>query len=203
VNPCIRGVQPDLLQRFGAEISANYHTKKSTDKLYQFRWPKRENQSLYNIVRSELALMTNSHCAYCDGYPITSTGEEQIDHFRPKSRKEFYGLVCDWDNLYLICSACNKAKLAKWNKLLLKPDMPGYEFTLYFSYRTDTGQLIPNKAATSDKQLRAKITIKILDLNRSGARIARRRMIKSLLATFSVEDLNDLDYRFLIPLSGK
>ena len=200
MNPCTRAAPPDLLERFGSEISTNYIARKCADKSYQFQWPQREGQSLYTIVRSQLALMTDSHCAYCDGYPITCTGEEQVDHFRPKSHEDFYGLVCNWDNLYLICSACNKAKLAQWSESLLHPDMKDYDFILYFSYRTDTGELTPNIAATPENQLRAKTTINIFDLNRSGACIGRKRMVKSLLVTHFEEVLTDLDYRYLIPL---
>jgi hypothetical protein len=34
--------------------------------------------------------MTAEHCSYCDGHPLNATGIETVDHFRPKSRPEFY-----------------------------------------------------------------------------------------------------------------
>src|SRR5690349_19293380 len=109
MNPCQRGAVPELLVRYGHLIGKDYATKRRADAAYRFQWPKREGQWLYAIAYTALGAVTDQHCAYCDGYPIDATGEEQIDHFRPKSRPEFYELVCTWDNLFLICSACNKA----------------------------------------------------------------------------------------------
>lgn len=200
MKQCLRGEPPDLLSRFKDEITQAYVARRRENAAYRFQWPRRENQSLYEIVHAALASMTDSRCAYCDGYPITSTGEEQVDHFRPKTRPEFHELVCTWDNLFLICSACNKAKLDQWEEDLLRPDEHGYDFGLYFAYRTETGELVPNEAASPQNQLRAQTTIRILDLNRSGACISRRRTVRILLNAAGGVHLEDLDYRFLVPI---
>ena len=200
MNPCFRGPAPALLHEYGNEIAQEYITKRSENPAHKFRWPQRSGQSLYKVAYAALVDMSELRCAYCDGHPIDATGEEQIDHFRPKSRKEFYGLVCSWDNLFLICSACNKAKLSKWDEALLRPDEQGFAFSRYFSYRTDTGKLEPNAAASRLDQHRAEQTIKIFGLNRAGACTMRQWTVKSIQRVESQIELDDLGYRYLIPL---
>jgi len=197
---CTRGEAPDLLRRFGEEIGREYAARRRENSAYQFRWPQREGQFLYAVAHPALAEMTDGRCSYCDGHPITATGEEQIDHFRPKTRDEFYELVCAWENLFLVCSACNRAKRDQWDEALLRPDEEGYGFFKFFSYRTDTGKLEPNPGASTHDQHRAQRTIDILDLNRAGACVARRQVVKAMLAAFSEEEWVDLGYRFLSPL---
>lgn len=200
MNPCHRGGPPPLLERFSNEVTQTYIQRRTANPSYRFQWPKREGHSLYAVIREALASMTDSRCAYCDGYPIDSTGEEQVDHFRPKTRPDFYHLVCAWDNLFLTCSACNKAKLDQWDDSLLRPDEPGFDFNRYFTYRTDSGELIPNKAASPEDQHRAGTTIAMLNLNRVGACIHRRNTVKTLLRASPEYDLEVLSYRFLVPI---
>ena len=197
---CERGPAPELLLRHGAAIAQDYIAKRRENPGYDFRWPQRDGQSLLAVVRAALEAMTEGHCAYCDGYPIGAMSDAEIDHFRPKSREEFYGLVCTWENLFRICRACNKAKLDKWEPVLFRPDEPGFAFSRYFSYRTDTGALEPNVAASIDEQHRARRTIEILDLNRADACVLRKTTVRLMLLTSVAEDLADLGYRYLIPL---
>lgn len=198
--PCHRGEAPDLLQRFGAEVGQEYAAKRRENPTHQFRWPQREGQSLYTVAHEALKRMTAGRCPYCDADAITATGKEEIDHFRPKTREEFYELVCAWDNLLLACSACNKAKLDQWDEALLRPDEDGYDFPRFFSYRADTGELEPNPAAPRPHQHRAQQTIQIFGLNRAGACEARRRVVRMMLAASSEEDWAEFGYRFLSPL---
>ena len=198
MRACQRGQAPELLQKYGQAIGEEYAAKRRVNPAYRFQWPQREGQSLSVVTRAALAAMTDGRCAYCDGHPVDAMGESQIDHFRPKSREEFYELVCNWENLFLICFGCNKAKMGDWDEALLRPDEPEFTFSRYFSYRTDTGSLEPNAAATSADQHRATQTIKLLDLNRAGACTMRRNMVKLMLIS-SDEELADLGYRYLIP----
>jgi uncharacterized protein (TIGR02646 family) len=150
-------------------------------------------------VRDAAREMTEKHCAYCDGYPVTAVGKEEIDHFRPKSRPEFYRLVSDWNNLFYSCSACNGAKLEKWDDRLLKPDGPGYIFERYFQYKADSGEILPNETPAQTEQEQAHCTIEIFGLNRDGACVARKREAKRI-ASLPQDELPDAVYRFLIPL---
>lgn len=199
MRACQRGSAPELLERHGPAVAQDYVAKRRADPSYGFKWPTRGGQSLYAVTRAALDEMTDGRCAYCDGHPIAAMGEAQIDHFRPKSREEFCDLVCTWENLFLICVACNKSKMDQWDEALLRPDEPGFDFTRYFSYRTDTGSLEPNAAASAHEQHRARRTIEILDLNRAGACTFRRNTVRSMLNA-TAEDLADLGYRYLIPL---
>lgn len=200
MKACSRGQTPQLLQKYGAEISSDYTNRRTQNLAYRFQWPQRENQSLYDIAFAAVHSLTGGHCAYCDGHPIDGLGEDQIDHFHPKTWPEFYDLVCDWNNLFLSCSACNKAKLAQWEAALLRPDEQAFTFERYFIYRSDTGELEPNPGATNADKHRAQRTIVLLDLNRSGACINRRNAVKLIRAAQTQNELDDVGYHFLIPL---
>lgn len=200
MKPCERGNAPELLRTHCDSISGDYIARRLENPAYRFQWPQRNGQSLYEVVRLALAVMTDGRCAYCDGYPIGAMGEEQIDHFRPKSRQEFYHLVCEWTNLFLICSACNKAKLQQWDDMLLRPDHPHFAFDRYFIYLTDSGMIGPNPAALPDEQESATRTIRLFSLNRPDACILRRQMVRMILNTTAEEDLLDIGYRYLIDI---
>lgn len=144
--------------------------------------------------------MTQGRCAYCDGSSIDAMGEAQIDHFHPKSREEFYELVCAWENLFLTCSACNKAKIDDWNEDLLRPDSTDFTFERYFEYRSDTGELQHNGAASTGEQRRARATIEMLKLNRPGACTLRRQVVRCIRNAVTDEETADFGYRYLIPL---
>lgn len=143
--------------------------------------------------------MTDEHCAYCDATDLDATGEAQIDHFKPKSRSEFYELVCQWSNLFWVCFACNKAKLDKWEPELLRPDADDFEFERYFEYRADSGRLEPSAVASADAQHRAERTIDLLHLNRGGA-CEQRKNIAREMRREPMLDAKKYPYRFLIPL---
>lgn len=197
---CVRGPAPELLARHGPEIGAAYARRRREDPTHRFQWPRREGQALVEVARAALADMTARHCSYCDGYPLDATGNGEIDHFRPKSREEFYELVCAWENLFLICTSCNGAKHDHWEPALLRPDDPGYAFGRHFLFRFDTGALEPAPGITGDDRHRALRTIELLELNRTGACTARLTAIKTIRRRESDDELADVAYRFLIPL---
>jgi uncharacterized protein (TIGR02646 family) len=195
MHRCQRGPAPEHLVEREAEIATKYAEKRLTNPGHQYRWP----PALYAVVRGALAEMTQQHCAYCDGYPLDSTGEDQIDHFQPKSQPAFYSLVCKWDNLFLSCHRCNRAKLDQWEEALLRPDDPAFHFERFFVYEFDSGKVLPNPAASADDQHRAVRTIDILGLNGTGRCISRKKEIRNIRGG-TAEVLADAAYRFLIPL---
>lgn len=117
-----------------------------------------------------------------------------------KSREEFYELVCAWENLFLICTSCNGAKQDQWESALLRPDDQGYAFGRYFLFNFNTGELEPAPDISDDDRQRARRTIEILDLNRTGACKARLAAVKTIRRRESDDELADVAYRFLIPL---
>lgn len=197
---CRRGPAPDLLAKHGPEISATYARQRRDDPTYRFQWPRRDGLSLYAVARDALADMTAHRCAYCDGYPLNATGNDEIDHFRPKSREPFYELVCAWDNLFLICGRCNGAKRDQWEPALLRPDDLDYVFDRYFFFRFDSGALEPAPGITEVDRHRVWQTIEILELNRTDACIARLTTVKAIQRRRSDDELADVAYRFLIHL---
>lgn len=187
-----RGEVPPKLGAQGAELCAAYQMKRSTNPDHRFEWSK----SLRAELVTALLVMTQKRCSYCDGDLDHPTALEEIDHFRPKNRAEFYALVCSWENLFITCPPCNRAKGSKWDELLLKPDDLEYRFERYFSYSSDTGELEPNKSASSRDQERAKVTIKVLNLNREKLCTARTDALEELKSLPPAE-WEDLSYRYL------
>ena len=193
MRACRRGPAPTLLTEQGAAICAEFAARRAADPSHRFEW----RRALRPIVRDELAAMTDERCAYCDGDLRPGPVQEHIDHFRPKSRPEFFMLVCAWENLFLVCSSCNSAKGDRWHELLLKPDDLDFHFERYFSYAYDTDKLEPNPAASPADAERARVTIELLGLNR-GKQPASRKRARQWAAKLSAEDRQDLSYRFLL-----
>lgn len=193
---CVRGEAPALIARHGPDIGRDYARRRGEDGAYRFRWPQREGQSLFAVALAALRDMTGRRCSYCDAQHLDATGQSQIDHFRPKSRREFYELVCAWGNLFLACKACNDAKADRWSDLLLRPDEPGYSFERYFAYEARTDSLLVNEVATQEDRARAQYTIEVFDLNRHDLRSARGQ-VRRLLRAASDEDRAETGFRYL------
>ncbi|HEX4418619.1 MAG TPA: HNH endonuclease [Kofleriaceae bacterium] len=196
----MRGPEPELLAREGAQIGRDYATRRRETPSHRFQWPRRDGQSLYEVVRAALAIMTQGRCSYCDGHPIDATGAETVDHFQPKSYPEFYELVCTWSNLFLTCTACNHAKREQWDAALLRPDDPEFAFERYFEYRFDSGELRAAPTASPADRQRAERTIEVFDLNRAGTCESRKRMVREMRRPNDPISLDDCAYRYLWPL---
>lgn len=196
MNPFKRGDAPQVLTEAGPAAADSFVKRCDEDPGASFFWPKRDGRSILPIIREALAALTSDHCSYCDGYPIDTTGEKEVDHFRPK--RAFPREAFDWKNLYLVCTACNKAKLDEWNAQLLRPDDPTYSFERYFWVDALTGELKSNPAASDEDQARAKETIRIFNLQRGGLCSERRRAI----ASSKTEADPNRPFRFLWPDGG-
>ena len=173
MNPFKRGAAPPELVERGAGATEAFVARRQRDPSARFEWPR----GLYPVLRSALGALTLEHCAYCDGFPIDTTGTKEIDHFRPKSR--FPAEAFDWVNLYLTCNACNGEKGEAWSQHLLRPDDPSYAFERYFMIDALTGRVKANPAASEADQKRADETIRTFGLQRDGLCIARRMAIAS------------------------
>jgi uncharacterized protein (TIGR02646 family) len=191
MRPFTRGAAPDVLNDVSANVAAYTVRRKTTPKT-QFEWPQRDGESILPRLREALATLTDRRCSYCDGYPIGDHGEEQVDHFRPKSRFPEY--VLEWSNLYFSCTGCNglNAKADQWDERLLRPDEPGFTFERYFDFNFVNGELRPNPSATPDDRERAVETIRILKLCRPQLCIGRLKEVRNVLP-----DDPDRAYRFL------
>lgn len=167
----------------------------------EFRWHRVENRPLNEHLLGPLREMTASHCAYCDGFPLDVQALSTIDHFKPKSK--FRDLAFAWQNLYLVCSACNFWKRDHWDEATLRPDDVGFDFLRYFIFDFASGRIEPNPRSDSDSQRRAQATIELLGLNREGRPADRRRTLeRQRTPPLSDGDRDDRAYRFLWELGG-
>lgn len=78
-----------------------------------------ERTAEYRVFRPCLRLDYGFRCVYCGSHecevsPVSPYGLFEIDHFRPKSRKQFRKLKASYGNLRWACSVCNRAKGETW-----------------------------------------------------------------------------------------
>jgi len=165
--------------------------KNNKIKTITFAW-----HDLHKDLRPLLLAMTNNHCSFCDRKFDDDEIENsiEIEHFKPKIK--FPEASYSWNNLFIICRACNKAKNDEFKVELLKPDSKNYKFDDYFSFDYKTGELIIN--CENDKSIAAQETIKIFDLNRAGLCSSRIKVLKFInkLQNQDIEiDISDFSYR--------
>lgn len=77
------------------------------------------NRSKHGAYRSCLRLDFGYRCVYCGCHevevaPGAAQGGFEVEHFRPRSRKEFRRYASDYQNLHWSCRACNAAKSDGW-----------------------------------------------------------------------------------------
>lgn len=136
----------------------------------------RSNQKTWNDlawanrdeIRTQLGVLQNSHCAYCECDLQRETSKPHIDHFEQKSR--YPKKTFDWNNLFWSCShedTCAKHKdhivgTYKQPGILLKPDEDHPRRYLFFS---SDGRAHPRVGLSIDDTHRALETIRVLALN--------------------------------------
>ncbi|MBF0473005.1 MAG: hypothetical protein HQK93_04640 [Nitrospirae bacterium] len=179
---------PDFLKVNYEEWGREYKEKRNEDKRFKFYW-----HSKYEDIIDLLALMTNDHCSFYDGFELGAQSRKTIEHFRPKS--VFPLLAYDWYNLFLSCDACQSAKRENFEEGLLKPDVDGYSFSRYFIMNYD-GSIDINKKASLEDQKRAEITIRLYKLNRIELKKSRKSQLKYFIKCNDLE-INDMPYRFM------
>ena len=171
--PCTRPQVPQVLDQANSWTDA-WNTRRQNDSAAAFKWPIVDKKPLNQHLLPDLMKMTAEHCAYCDGWPLGTTGQPTIDHFRPKS--QFPDQAFQWPNLFPSCERCQgqNGKADNWHNDLLKPDATDYTFERYFRYDPSSGRLEPDPEAPAEDQTRAKTTIDLLGLN-SGSRPKSRK----------------------------
>jgi len=194
--PFIRTECPDHLRECWEELGVKYEASKIKDSKYSFIW---YAAFRYDEVRKLLTAMTNEHCAFCDGGDLGAMSRETLEHFRPKSRKEFYRLAYNWENLYPCCDRCQSEKLEKYDAALLIADEAGYDFNDYFMVDYITGEILPNPLASAANQHRADTTIRIYGLNvEPRTKIRKKELKRYLQRDESTDVLDDFSYRFFL-----
>lgn len=123
----------DNWEIWGQEYQEHQNTKGK--KGIDFSWRK----GIYPELRSQLFLLTQGHCTFCDGYPIGENSKETIEHYFPKN--DFPLQAYEWENLFYCCDKCQ----SEANKIpfiaTLKPDDTTYSFNELFYFDYGTGEL--------------------------------------------------------------
>lgn len=156
-----------------------------------FQWYQYQGQKINRLLLPLLIELTKHHCSYCDKRPI---GIETIDHFKPKTAFPLESY--NWENLFIACYDCQISRWEDYQDALLKPDEIDYEFSRYFIYDFDLGELQPRGEENSFEYLRADLTIKTFKLNERGLPEARK-IISDNLAAFEGQEIDKLPYRFI------
>lgn len=95
---------------------------------------------LYNLLKESLRAISESHCSFCDGFPLDDTSRETIEHYYPKAKTEYPEKTYDWENLFYCCDKCQSmANKHKPFQVTLKPDDVDYHFDNHFWFDAEDG----------------------------------------------------------------
>jgi uncharacterized protein (TIGR02646 family) len=97
------------------------------------------SKGLYKKMRDQLSAITKEHCSFCDSYPVGDKSKETIEHYYPKN--EFPLQSYDWNNLFYCCDKCQSEANKIAFQETLKPDAFDYEFSNYFYFDLQSGEL--------------------------------------------------------------
>ncbi len=137
----IRSNAPQWLSDNWERWSKSYRSKlEDNNRDNNFVWATHEREKVNHKLLPLLRTMTKDHCSFCDGFPMQSRIGDTIEHFKPKTKFPLESYK--WENLFLCCSNCQK-KNEDFDEKLLKPDDVKYEFSKYFDYNYQTGELKP------------------------------------------------------------
>ena len=164
-----------------------------------FTWYSRDNRTAREHLLPHLRLLNQTHCCFCDTYPVEDSTTEPIEHWRPKGDEEHAGYGYTWTNLYYSCNRCQACKGALWELALIQPDTEDYAFETFFEFDFETGVISPNAVAHDDVKHRAARTIAIYGLNEASRPYYRRLALRKWVATAPHEQIiNDFAYRNFI-----
>lgn len=164
-----------------------------------FHWYETAGRTAREIALPALKEMTQDHCAFCDVFPLDDRSREPVEHFKPKSRPEFYDQAYTWENLYYCCEFCQGSKGEKWNDQFppLRPDAAEYSFSRYFRFEFTTGRIEPNpllKNSEPDAWQQARVTIELYGLDEPAKRRRRLQELRKWSRS-SGPVLNEFAYR--------
>tara|TARA_R110000796_G_scaffold252542_1_gene387522 strand:- start:2630 stop:4843 length:2214 start_codon:yes stop_codon:yes gene_type:complete len=190
-------VSEDVRQAVG---DVHRYLDRPQDERGQRRSPFEESLVFNESVRKALGDLFFEKCAYCEAK--VSLAEAGIDHFRPKRVSEeslidfghYAWLTYDWENLYLVCPACNSLKGASFpvdgqrgrpfatvNETRLS-ERPALLDPCHDNPRQHI-RIRPDGSYASRSE-RGRATIDLLDLNRDNLLRDRHEAIKHLNLTF-------------------
>ena len=189
----IKTEAPAILSENWKKWSRKFAQNRAKNPSFTFQWVTYKGNRINELLLTELRNIQKEHCCYCDGFPVSATSVESIEHFRPKSKYPL--LAYYWANLFYACSRCQSIKLENYEKSLLKPDAFDYDFHTYFLFNWATGEIEINTFTASLKQQdKARFTIELLDLN---SKVLCKNRLREAKRYRSEDNVDDLSYRFM------
>lgn len=184
-----RGPEPDYLADNWEAWGRDWEQHHTAGKV--FYWHKVAGEPVNQKLAPLLKAQTQSHCSFCDSFPVSPPSRDTIEHFRPKSR--FPREAFHWPNLYFCCDFCQQKEAAEFSDSVLRPDASDYDFDRYFRWDFTTGELLPNERSSPEEQQRAAVTIQLYRLNEKHPGERRRQARRFLKLT--EEHLDEWPYR--------
>jgi uncharacterized protein (TIGR02646 family) len=183
---------PEFLSKHSEEWGEAWERRHSADSGAKFYWHEVDKEPVNQKLMPLLKTQTQSHCSFCDNYPVAPPGTDTIEHFRPKATfpKDAY----QWSNLYYCCNFC-QTKGAAFDEAALHPDAEDYEFDRYFRWDYTKGELRANDLAAPEDQNRADATIKLYHLNKEHPSLRLRTRHRWPSLAKKGESLDDQPYR--------
>ena len=137
----------------------------------------RSSGTVYDILKKELKDLSQSHCTFCDGFPLNDTSKETIEHYHPKA--DFNEKTYEWENLFYCCDKCQSfANFHRPFQVTIKPDNVDYRFDYHFWFDAEDGLVKLN----DERDENARIFLERYGINRRPEKIiARRRRYIELL----------------------
>lgn len=193
-----RATAPDFLLKHYKKWGRSFARRRTENSSAEFSWPKIGGSRLNQLLLPELKAMTQSHCSFCDAFPVETVSSETIEHFRPKTK--FPRLAYCWINLFYCCSKCQESKREHFDSSLLRPDSSGYSFDYFFQYHSGNGEIFANPDRMrddSESYSAAEVTIELYGFNKFSRPQARQRTVRQFLATAD-PILEEFPYRFVL-----
>jgi uncharacterized protein (TIGR02646 family) len=94
-------------------------------------WGRFCKRKLKKETLKQLEFMYQECCCYCEA-KISSSSYPEIEHFRPKSKREYKHLCYDYINLHYCCKKCNLHKADEYNEKMVSPSDDEPETHLYY-----------------------------------------------------------------------
>ena len=185
--------EPAYLAENWEEWGREWESRRVSNTGASWHWHQIDKASVDHMMLPLLREQTQSHCSFCDAFPVSPPSIDTIEHFRPKA--EFPREAYHWENLYYCCCFCQR-KEGAFSELALRPDAPDYEFERYFLWNYTEGTIEVNPTASAQDQARAEFTRRYFRLNEGHptCRLEAQHWYGRHLA----EDLDRVPYRHFL-----
>lgn len=185
-----RSATPEVLNGRWQQWGLDWKNRREANSGAQFHWHVVDGVAVNQTLLVPLKQQTQSHCAFCDNFPVSPPSMDTIEHLRPKAL--FPLEAYRWDNLYYCCMHC-QVKGTLYDDAVVRPDSVDYTFDRYFRWDHTLGTLEVNDQASPSDQAHARLTIEYHRLNVGHPSLRKRELIRR--ARCQDQPLDDFAYR--------